>query len=139
MPNDGRGQQVGFVLRQFERITVSQQDTVTHDLQMHRVGTQPVGLSRHAPVCRQADWRKRPVLLAGDTERPAQGGFHALRRAGLAFAACQQRLQRRQAQVARGDIQKTRGRKQMRDEQQHESSVTKRIFLQPIPGKTYRA
>ena len=91
---DGGGQGIGFLARQFNGAGVRQHDAIAHHPQMHRVGAQPVGVPGHAAIRLQGDRGERPVLLAGDAQRFAQGGLHALRpgrtercRAPAAFAA----------------------------------------------------
>jgi len=76
----------------------------------------------------QGDRRERPVLLALDAQCPAQRGFHPLGRTGPK-GACprQQRFQRGQAQILRRRFQQARRREQVRNEEQHAASVTKRI------------
>ena len=70
---------------------------------------------------------KGKILLAGDPQCLAQGGFHALGRTGPARPARQQRLQRGQTQVLRGRVGQTGRREQMGNEEQHGPSVAKRI------------
>ena len=127
MPGDCGGQRIGLGLCQFQVIAVGQHDAVAHDPQMHRVGTQPVGFTGHAAIRLKADRRHWPVLLAGDTQRLAQGRFHALGRTGLATAARQQGLQCRQAQILRRGFQQPGRGEEMGDDEQHAPSVAKPI------------
>lgn len=78
MTADRRRQFIRLLARECDGSVVGQCDAVAHQRQVHGIRAQPVSAPSRSAVRFQCDRCERPVLLACDAERPAQGCFDAV-------------------------------------------------------------
>lgn len=145
-PTEVRGDRgrecIGLVLREPDFVAREQNDAIPHDAKVHRVRAQPVAVSRCLALGLECERRERPVLLAGDSERLADGAPDSLGRLSPTRAARQQRLQGGEAKIGGGDVEQALRGEQMRNEKQHGCECSKakmapmRQIIDTIPVPT---
>ena len=90
-----------FVCSEIEKRAIEEREPSALDLDMHRVGAQPVRAAGIAAVELERERRDRPVVLAFDFERLAEPAFGGDRGKALRAGACEQRRKGGKMEAAR--------------------------------------
>ena len=102
-----------FIEGKVEQRAVCQGKAVILQLKVHRISTQPVVTSRLNSLAQTSIRRYRQVMLALDTEKPAQPGIRTGGKIGRALCVRQHRPQRFQRRRFCGHVMKHAAHHQM--------------------------